>query len=64
MEALRHFAVDRVDKLLKRSFRKNVDHHAVVVEAVGDSADQGLADGGNAISSVTRLLLTVWCQGR
>ena len=34
------------------------------LEPAGDSADQGLADGGNVTSSVTRLLLMVWCQGR
>ena len=29
-----------------------------------DAAYQGLADDGNVTSSVTRLLLMVWCQGR
>ena len=34
------------------------------LEPAGDSADQGLADGGNVTIGVTRLVLLVWCQGR
>ena len=33
-------------------------------ELAGDSAGEGLADGGDATSSAIQLLLMVWCQGR
>ena len=55
--ALRHFAVDRVDKLLEWSFRKFVDDHAdqrAVVDCRCEQPDEGLASETAGSDTPTR----------
>ena len=46
LKALRHFAADRVDKLIERSFRRNVDDHADQRAVVDRRCEQSETDRG------------------